>query len=112
ILRVPESLPFERVNRAARVIRDAGVSSIRVAPAAVEQPGASSSGMGLAVPLWCFRREGVAGNSFLRTVGQRMGRCGLKWGTRKGKCRPAALGWLRAAEGGCPTFLKAVFHLA
>ena len=33
ILRVPETLPFERVNRAARMIRDAGITAIRVAPA-------------------------------------------------------------------------------
>ena len=32
LLRVPESAPFERVNRAFRLIRDAGISSIRVAP--------------------------------------------------------------------------------
>jgi hypothetical protein len=32
LLRVPEAVPYERVNRAARLIREAGVSSIRVAP--------------------------------------------------------------------------------
>jgi biopolymer transport protein ExbD len=30
VLRVPESVPFERVLRAARIIREAGISSIRV----------------------------------------------------------------------------------
>ncbi len=35
LLRVPESMPFQRVNRAAAILRSAGVSSIRVAPAAV-----------------------------------------------------------------------------
>jgi hypothetical protein len=37
ILRVPESVPFHRIDRAAKLIRDAGVSSIQVGPAAVLQ---------------------------------------------------------------------------
>src|SRR6202007_893399 len=31
--------------------------------------------------------------------------------TERGKCGPAALGWQEAAEGGCPTFPIARFHL-
>jgi hypothetical protein len=34
IVRVPETMPFSRVNRAARLIRDAEIRSIRVAPLA------------------------------------------------------------------------------
>ncbi len=32
VLRVPESTPFERVHRAVRMIRDAGISAVRVGP--------------------------------------------------------------------------------
>jgi biopolymer transport protein ExbD len=32
VLRVPESMPFERVHRAVRIIREAGIASIRIGP--------------------------------------------------------------------------------